>query len=121
MKIVRYEYDNENLIKEIGFLLGSDEWFYEHKQNLRRRKGKIFYLLYVDGIFVSMCSIYKNQITDVHTNKLYRNKGYANYLISVVSKNGMYAGSCNTIMINIFLKNGFRYYISRGKYRYYKK
>lgn len=124
MNILSYPHDSYSLIQKIWPFLGSDEWQKEHKQTLRRQQGKIFYLLINDNsILISFCSIYKNQILDVHTVDNFRCKGYGNFLINKVAniKPYLYAGSANTYMQKILIKNNFKYYLSRGKYKYYER
>lgn len=123
MIIKKYDFDSNNLIAKIGFLLGSDEWQTEHNQALRRQKGKVFYLLIDEDALISMCSVYRNQILDCHTLKPYRNKGYILKLLKYVLKDNsnkqLHSGTANECMEKVFISLGMKYKLNRGKYRYY--
>lgn len=122
-EVKQYKHDDEELLDYIKHLLGSDLWYKEHKQSLRRREGKIFYLLFVDGEFVSMLSKHKGMYGDGFTFPKHRGKGYYSYLRQAVGvKPGEKAASSNPVIWHILeTKLGMRYLYNRGQYRYYIK
>lgn len=119
--IKKFKYNDKLLYIYIGELLSRESWYNEHLQYLTLKENKIFYLLFVKNNFVGMCSIDKYLIGDCHIIKKYRNKGYMNYLINEISKYDMKCGTSNKYMKKILLKNNFVYYLSRGKYDYYRR
>jgi hypothetical protein len=116
-----FKYNDKELYKYIGELLNKESWYEEHYQYLSLKETKIFYILFVNDVFVGMCSIDKNLICDCHILKKYRNNGYMCYLINKISKFNMTCGTSNIFMKKVLLKNNFVYYLSRGKYDYYRK
>lgn len=122
--IKKYKHDDNKLLDNIKFLLGSDVWQKEHMQPLRRQEGKIFYLMFVDNKLVSLTSIYKNMKGDGHTIKEHRGKGYYKILFDYVLKDNhnytITIGTANEIVKKtIAFFNGV-WYLNRGKYSYYK-
>lgn len=119
--IRQYSYDELELVEQIKWLLGSDEWYAEHKQGLKRSHDKSFYLLYNDkGDFVSMLSIKGNLICDLHTLPNYRNVGYASELMKGVVRPGLRIGTDNPFVKRILGKLDFQYLCNRGRYAYYE-
>lgn len=121
MNVCEYAPDDPELLDRIKHLLGSDEWYAEHKQHLRRQKGKRFYLLFDNGVFVAMCSVYRSTIMDAHTMLEFRRHGYMKTLLSYVLNryDHLTIGTSHQAIDKIVLALGFKYRLNRGRYRYY--
>lgn len=120
--IRQYSYDSAELIEQIKWLLGSDEWYTEHKQCLRRNHDKVFYLLFNENnVLISMLSVKGNLICDLHTLPEYRHAGNASKLIKNISRPGMRIGTENPFVKKILYKQNFQYLYNRGRYAYYEK
>ena len=116
-----YKYDDEQLVDQLKWLWGSDEWRKEHKQDLRRSKNKKFYLLYENDILISISSIKNNLIGDAYTFPQYRNQGYYTILLQHITTQGLRIGTSNEFVLKIIKKLGYKYIYNRGKYEYYEK
>ena len=123
MVIKEYEHDDEELLDAIKHLMGSDIWQEEHGQQIRRQKGRKFYLMWHGDRLVCMMSIYKHHIRDVHTMPFYRNRRCATEFMRDVCEKycekHLIGGTENPIMKKVFLNCGFVPHGMKGKYEYF--
>ena len=122
MTIREYAHDDLKLLDHIKQLLGSDEWYAEHKQHLTRRKGKRFSLLFENDVLVDMCSVWRGTILDAHTMPEFRRRGYMKSLLSYVKDHydHLLIGTSHEAIEKVALALGFKYRLNRGRYRYYE-
>ena len=123
MKIKEYEHDDEELLDAIKHLMGSDVWQQEHGQQIRRQKGRKFYLMWDEDRLVCMRSIYKHHIRDAHTMPEYRHKGYmtefTKYICENYCEDYLIGGTKNPIMRKVYLNCGFVPHGMKGQYEYF--
>jgi len=121
-EIRTYAYDDESLILALRHYFGSEQHYHEHQKHFYRSPKKTFFIGFIDSAVAGYCSLSKGEIQDLHTVPCFRNRGIATSLIRYIQarETVLTLGTSNTIVESIAKKLGFIYYLSRGKYNYFR-